>query len=65
VKKGTPEEIFSAPDELVKMGLDVPEVVRFQLRLEEKLGISLEKIYLTIDELSSAVTRILSRGVRL
>jgi energy-coupling factor transport system ATP-binding protein len=65
VKEGTPEEIFSAPDELVKMGLDVPEVVRFQLRLEEKLGISLEKIYLTIDELSSAVTRILSRGVRL
>jgi energy-coupling factor transport system ATP-binding protein len=65
VKKGTPEEIFSAPDELVKMGLDVPEVVRFQLRLEEKLGISLEKIYLTIDELSSAVTRVLSRGVRL
>jgi energy-coupling factor transport system ATP-binding protein len=57
VKEGTPEEIFSAPDELVKMGLDVPEVVRFQLRLEEKLGISLEKIYLTIDELSSAVTR--------
>jgi energy-coupling factor transport system ATP-binding protein len=65
VKEGTPEEIFSAPDELVKMGLDVPEVVRFQLRLEEKLGINLEKIYLTIDELSSAVTRVLSRGVRL
>lgn len=64
VKKGTPEEIFSATDELVKMGLDVPEVVRFQLRLEEKLGINLEKIYLTIDELSSAVTKELSRGVR-
>lgn len=64
VKKGTPEEIFSATDELVKMGLDVPEVVRFQLRLEEKLGINLEKIYLTIDELSSAVTKVLSRGVR-
>jgi energy-coupling factor transport system ATP-binding protein len=64
VKKGTPEEIFSATDELVKMGLDVPEVVRFQLMLEEKLGINLEKIYLTIDELSSAVTKVLSRGVR-
>jgi energy-coupling factor transport system ATP-binding protein len=64
VKKGTPEEIFSAPTELVKMGLDVPEVVRFQLRLEEKLGINLEKMYLTIDELSSAVTKVLSGGVR-
>ena len=65
VKKGTPEEIFSAPTELVEMGLDVPEVVRFQLKLEEKLGMKLEKIFLTIDELSTAVTKVLSRGVRL
>jgi energy-coupling factor transport system ATP-binding protein len=65
VKKGSPEEIFSAPTELVEMGLDVPEVVRFQLKLEEKLGMKLEKIFLTIDELSTAVTKVLSRGVRL
>ena len=65
VKKGTPEEIFSAPVELVEMGLDVPEVVRFQLKLEDKLGFKLEKIFLTIDELSTAVTNVLSRGVRL
>ncbi|WP_026565725.1 energy-coupling factor ABC transporter ATP-binding protein [Bacillus sp. UNC41MFS5] len=65
VQRGTPEEIFSAPVELVEMGLDVPEVVRFQLKLEEKLGIKLEKMYLTIDELSAAVTKVLSRGVRL
>ncbi|MDR7240826.1 energy-coupling factor ABC transporter ATP-binding protein [Neobacillus drentensis] len=64
VKKGTPEEIFSAPTELVEMGLDVPEVVRFQLKLEEKLDMKLEKIFLTIDELSSAVTKRISRGVR-
>ncbi|MGF6952947.1 energy-coupling factor transport system ATP-binding protein [Neobacillus sp. B4I6] len=61
--KGTPEEIFSAPTELVEMGLDVPEVVRFQLKLEEKLGMKFEKIFLTIDELSAAVTKVLSRGV--
>ncbi len=65
VKKGSPEEIFSAPTELVEMGLDVPEVVRFQLKLEEKLGMKLEKIFLTIDELSTAVTKVLSRGVHL
>jgi energy-coupling factor transport system ATP-binding protein len=64
VKKGTPEEIFTKPAELVEMGLDVPEVVRFQLMLEEKLGLKLEKMFLTIDELSSAVTKVLSRGVR-
>jgi energy-coupling factor transport system ATP-binding protein len=65
VKQGTPEEIFTKPTELVEMGLDVPEVVRFQLKLEEKLGLKLDKFYLTIDELSSAVTKVLSRGVRL
>ncbi|MEH7117685.1 energy-coupling factor ABC transporter ATP-binding protein [Neobacillus vireti] len=63
-KKGTPEEIFSSPAELMEMGLDVPEVVRFQLKLEEQTGIKLDKIYLTIDELSSKVTEVLSRGVR-
>ncbi|MCM3728594.1 energy-coupling factor ABC transporter ATP-binding protein [Neobacillus cucumis] len=63
-KKGTPEEIFSSPVELMQMGLDVPEVVRFQLKLEKQTGIKLDKIYLTIDELSSKITEVLSRGVR-
>jgi len=62
-KQGTPEEIFSFPAELMQMGLDVPEVVRFQLKLEKQTGIKLEKIYLTIDELSLKVTEVLSRGV--
>ncbi|QCJ40577.1 energy-coupling factor ABC transporter ATP-binding protein [Bacillus sp. S3] len=64
VKQGSPEEIFSSPVELVEMGLDVPEVVRFQLKLEEKTGLKLEKIYLSIEELSSAVSEAAERGVR-
>ncbi|MBM7656524.1 energy-coupling factor ABC transporter ATP-binding protein [Neobacillus cucumis] len=64
-KQGTPSEIFSSPVELVEMGLDVPEVVRFQLKLEKQTGLKLDKIYLTIDELTSKVTEVLSRGVRL
>jgi energy-coupling factor transport system ATP-binding protein len=63
-KKGTPKEIFSSPEDLVQMGLDVPEVVRFQLKLEEKMDLQLDKIYLSIDELSSAVAEQLKRGVR-
>jgi energy-coupling factor transport system ATP-binding protein len=65
VKKGTPEEIFSNPEELIQMGLDVPEVVRFQLMLEERMGTKLGKMYLSIDELSSAVTNFLMSGERL
>lgn len=63
-KKGTPEEIFSETAELIQMGLDVPEVVRFQLKLEEKIGSKLDKIYLSIEELSAAISERLKRGVR-
>ncbi|MDQ0999857.1 energy-coupling factor transport system ATP-binding protein [Neobacillus niacini] len=59
VKQGTPIEIFSSVTELVDMGLDVPEVVRFQRSLEEKLGITLGATYLSIEELSSAVAQLL------
>ncbi|WP_066366420.1 energy-coupling factor ABC transporter ATP-binding protein [Neobacillus fumarioli] len=64
IKKGTPEEIFSDPIDLMKMGLDVPEVVRFQLMLEEKIGTHLGQIYLSIEELSMAVASLVSGGVR-
>ncbi len=64
VKQGTPEEIFTAPVELMKMGLDVPEVVRFQLKLEEKTGLKLDKVYLSIEELSSAAAQVFFRGER-
>ncbi|MCM3694458.1 energy-coupling factor ABC transporter ATP-binding protein [Neobacillus niacini] len=59
VKQGTPVEIFSSVTELVEMGLDVPEVVRFQRMLEEKLGLKLERTYLSIEELSAAVAELL------
>ncbi|WP_042353684.1 energy-coupling factor ABC transporter ATP-binding protein [Bacillus rubiinfantis] len=62
VKKGTPVEIFSSPAELVQMGLDVPEVVRFQLKLEEKWGHKFKQIYLSIEQLSAAVAEVLERG---
>lgn len=48
----------------MEMGLDVPEVVRFQLKLEKQTGLKLDRIYLTIDEVTSKVSEVLSRGVR-
>lgn len=64
VNQGTPEDIFSAPDELIKMGLDVPEVVRFQLKLEKKTGMKLDRVYLSIEELSTAAAQAFLRGDR-
>jgi energy-coupling factor transport system ATP-binding protein len=54
-KKGKPEEIFSNPKELVELGLNVPEVVRFQMLLEAQEGWKLDKKYLSLDSLVEAI----------
>ena len=41
---GTPKEVFSRADELVEMGLDIPEVTRIFLRLRQK-GLDVEPAY--------------------
>ena len=42
IKKGTPEEIFASPEALMQMGLDVPDVIRFQKQFEEKFHTKLK-----------------------
>lgn len=61
-RKGTPAEIFSQTDELFEMGLDVPDVVRFQYQFEKKTGKKLPNTCLTIDELASAIRAIQGGG---
>ncbi|MGM0754359.1 MAG: energy-coupling factor ABC transporter ATP-binding protein [Bacillota bacterium] len=61
-KQGSPEEIFSQADELFEMGLDVPDVVRFQYQFEQKSGKKLPKTCLTIEELASAIRSIRDGG---
>ena len=41
-QKGTPEEIFASPEALMQMGLDVPDVIRFQKQFEEKFQYEIE-----------------------
>ncbi|ASV67620.1 energy-coupling factor ABC transporter ATP-binding protein [Cytobacillus sp. FSL W7-1323] len=61
-KVGTPLEIFSDPEQLIKMGLDVPEVVKFQQKLEKTFGYKFAKTCLTIEEISQEMPRFLKRG---
>ncbi|MEK4197929.1 energy-coupling factor ABC transporter ATP-binding protein [Cytobacillus sp. FSL K6-0265] len=61
-KVGTPLEIFSDPEQLIKMGLDVPEVVKFQQKLEKTFGHKFAKTCLTIEEISQEMPRFLKRG---
>jgi energy-coupling factor transport system ATP-binding protein len=62
IRKGTPKEIFSSPDELLQLGLDVPEVVRLQKKIEEAFQTKLSKTCLTPDELTEEIAHFLQGG---
>ena len=59
---GDPRTIFSNPEELLAIGLDVPQVVNFQYQLERKLGKKLGKTCLSIEELVDALQELKERG---
>lgn len=61
-KKGTPREIFQSPEGLMELGLDVPEVVRFQQKIEDTFQTKLGKICLTLDELTEEIDQLFKRG---
>ena len=44
VMDGTPEQVFSRAEELVELGLDIPEITRLFLELR-KLGLDVEPVY--------------------
>lgn len=61
-KIADPRTIFSDPEELMELGLSVPNVVQFQYRLEEKLNTRLGKTCLSIEELGEALDELRKRG---
>jgi energy-coupling factor transport system ATP-binding protein len=62
-EKGTPKEIFSSPEGLLKLGLDVPEVVRFQQKFEKSFNTRFSKTCLIMEELTEEVASLVKRGV--
>jgi energy-coupling factor transport system ATP-binding protein len=60
--KGSPEQIFSNPKSLMELGLDVPEVVGLQLKIEEVFGTKFNKISMSEDELAETVAAFLKGG---
>lgn len=53
---GTPAEIFARSDELIAMGLNIPQVTRVFLELKN-MGLDVEPVY-TIDQAIETLTRI-------
>ena len=56
VMDGTPAEIFDHAQELLDMGLDIPEVTRVFLRLRE-MGLDVSQVY-TVEQAVRALTRL-------
>ncbi|MFC4323808.1 energy-coupling factor ABC transporter ATP-binding protein [Litchfieldia salsa] len=54
-KKGTVETIFSDPEALHRLGLDVPETVRFKHKLEKRFNMTIPATCLTMEELVKQV----------
>jgi energy-coupling factor transport system ATP-binding protein len=54
-KQGTPEVIFSNPKGLMELGLDVPEVVRFQQSFEKEFNTTLDTTCLTMEQLTDKI----------
>ncbi len=53
---GTPDEVFPRAEELVEMGLDIPELTRIFLRLKQ-MGLPVEPIY-TMEQAVAAIKKI-------
>lgn len=57
----SPQALFSSPEPLQEVGLDIPRTIRFVLRLEEKFGVSLPKDRFDIDGVSALVRDLLGK----
>ncbi|MDR7670982.1 energy-coupling factor ABC transporter ATP-binding protein [Bacillus altitudinis] len=53
---GTPRELFANRTDMSSFGLDLPETIKFQQAIEEKLGMTFPRPLLTMDEMVEALT---------
>ena len=51
---GTPREVFSRGDELLRAGLDVPQITRVAMALKAR-GLAIDPAVYTVEELSRAL----------
>ncbi len=56
VMDGTPEEVFEHAQELLDLGLDIPQITRVFLRLRE-MGLDVPRVY-TVDQAVRALTQL-------
>lgn len=62
-RQGTPIEIFKDAEDLASIGLNVPEVVRFQKKIEAKFGMKMEQVYLKMEDFTEELAVYLKKKV--
>ncbi|HEX7064909.1 MAG TPA: energy-coupling factor ABC transporter ATP-binding protein, partial [Bacillales bacterium] len=59
--QGTPREVFAQPEQLQRVGLDVPQTVQFIQRLEERFGVTLPKDRFSVEEVAELVKQLVNK----
>ncbi|AYV68887.1 energy-coupling factor ABC transporter ATP-binding protein [Niallia circulans] len=62
-RQGTPIEIFKEAEDLAAIGLNVPEVVRFQKKVEAKFGVKMERVHLNMEDFTDELAVYLQKKV--
>lgn len=62
--QGTAEEVFSHADELEQIGVSLPMSLKYKRAIEEKLGVSIPKATLSLEDLTHEVVQVLRKGGR-
>ena len=62
-RQGTPMEIFKNAEDLASIGLNVPEVVRFQKKVEAKMGIKMAQVHLNMEDFTEELAVYLKKKV--
>lgn len=63
--KGSPREVFGQHTQLKEYGLDVPESLRFMLKLQEKFQLEASDTVITFSEAVEKVQHLMQQGERL
>ena len=61
-KQGTPLEIFSQAKDLSEIGLNIPEVVRLQQKVENTLGLKMKQIHLDMESFTTELAEYLKEA---
>ena len=62
-RQGTPLEIFRDAEDLATIGLNEPEVVRFQKKIEEKFGMKMGQVHLKMEDFTEELAVYLKKKV--